>query len=393
MKKINHNFCIFVCVAILIVGGLFSRSMLSGFGHALIDFIKKPSISTFIRDIDNASNDISYKGMLLDLYSLYYRVRNVRVVEKPDETVIRLENDFLSVQRDSLDKAALEELADLFVNLKNVTDSINADFLYVMAPGKRYYNQPAEGANSHEQQEYATYANILEERGIRVLRLAEQMAQQNIAFEDAYFITDHHWLPETGFWATKQILQTLNEDQRFPYDKTIYDLSNYDVKVYEDWFLGSLGKKVGRYFTPLGVDDFSLITPKFDTEFTVTDTQGTRNGSFAETIIDMSKLNKKGYYNTNRYATYGSGNFGLQVIQNKNAGEDAKKIVVIRDSFACCVTPFLALSAEEVHALDVRYWKGTETAQSIPDYIKEVNPDCVIILYSLISKSMAVPFE
>lgn len=392
MKKINHNFCIFICIAILIVGGWFSRTMMSGFLDAVVGFIKEPNIATFISDVDKASNDISYKGALLDFYSLYYRVRNVRVVEKSDETVIRLENDYLSVQRDTLDTETLEEMGEDCAELKKVVDSIGADFLYTMVPLKAYYNQ-AEGANSPIQQEYDTYADILEERGIRVLRLADQMAQQNIAFEDAYFITDHHWVPETGLWATEQVLQSLNEDQQFPYDEKLYDLNNYDVKVYEDWFLGSLGKKVGRYFTPLGVDDFSLITPKFDTEFTVTDAQGIRNGSLEKTLINVPKLNKKGYYNKNPYGTYSYGDFGLQVIQNKNAGEDAKKIVVIRDSFSCCVTPYLALSTEETHVVDVRYWEGTETARSIPDYIKEVDPDCVVVLYSVIGERMTNFFE
>ncbi len=391
MKKINHNFCIFICIAILIVGGWFSRVMLSGFKDALIGFVEDHSISAFISDIDKASNDISYKGALLDLYSLYYRVRNVRVVEKSDETVLRLENDYLSVKRTPLDTATLEDIGDDCADLKDVADSVDADFMYVMVPSKSYYNETEE-IDSPVRQEYTTYGDILRDRGIHVLDLADRMKQKNLTFEDSYFITDHHWVPETGFWASEQIMQELNKDRDYPYDEKTYDLDNYDVKVYEDWFLGSLGKKVGRYFTPLGVDDFSLITPKFETEFTVTDSYGKRNGTFAETIVNIPKINRKGHYTQNPYAQYCYGGYGLQVIENENAGADAKKIVIIRDSFASCSIPYIALSAAETHSIDIRYWDG-EMEQTIPEYIKEVDPDCVIVLYSIIAEKMTEFFE
>lgn len=385
MKKMNDNFLVFLCVALLIVGGLFSRPMLSGLKNALVDFVKAPDAAAFIKQVNEASKNVSYKGSLLDLYSLYYRMADVRLVEKPDQyDVVRMENDYLCFSESGLDGEILEEMGDRCAGLKAAADSVDAEFLYVMAPTKLYYENTADGAESIARQTYTAYADVLTERGIRVLDLAEQMARQSIAFEDAYFITDHHWLPETGFWAAEQILEALH----IPYDQTMCDMNNYDVAVYEDWFLGSLGRRVGRYFTPLGVDDISLITPKFDTDLTVTDSRGTLTGSFGDTLLDMDEITKKDYYNKNPYAAYSGGDFGFQLIQNNRAAEGAQKILVLRDSFACCVTPFLALHAETTHVLDVRYWEGTETVQSIPDYIKSVDPDCVVILYAVIDPSM-----
>lgn len=385
MKKITYKCCIFICIAIFLISGWFSYPLLSGMKNAVVGLLKDKNITTFISKVNASADEISYKGTLLDVYSLYYRAMDVRLVEKPDDTIIRLDNDYLIRVQNTLDLHFLEDMADCFTNLKDLSNSIGAEFLYVMAPAKPYFAEAAEATNS-VRQEHNTYTYLLKERGVQVLDLAEQMAQQSIAFEEAYFITDHHWLPEIGFWANKQILQSLNREQHFPYDGKICDLSNYDIRVYEDWFLGSCGKKVGRYFTPLGVDDISLITPKFDTEFTVTDDRGTQSGSFVDTLIYMPYISTRDYYGKNPYAAYSGGDFGLQVIQNHKAAEESKKVVIIRDSFADCVTPFLSLAAEEVHSIDVRGWQGSEQAESVPEYIKAVNPDYVIVLSSFVPR-------
>ena len=54
----------------------------------------------------------------------------------------------------------------------------------------------------------------------------------------------------------------------------------------------------------------------------------------------------------------------------------------IRDSFACTVTPFLALQAKELHVIDVRnysYYVGEKI--NVYDYIEEIQPDYVIVEY------------
>ena len=62
MKRFNYKIIVFICVAALMVGGLFSRNLLAGCKNALVNFIKSHSISTFISQVDTASEEISYKG-------------------------------------------------------------------------------------------------------------------------------------------------------------------------------------------------------------------------------------------------------------------------------------------------------------------------------------------
>jgi len=162
---------------------------------------------------------------------------------------------------------------------------------------------------------------------------------------------------------------------------------NYSFQTYPDLFLGSEGKKVGRFFTPLGLDDFSVITPDFETRLTVRDYTGTRTGAFADTLLVEKNLHTQDPYLANPYVVYTGGDYPLQTIQN-HLNESGETILVIRDSYACAVTPFLSLTAGEVHTVDVRYWNGTEEADTILDYVEVLQPDHVVVLYAGISPHM-----
>ena len=91
---------------------------------------------------------------------------------------------------------------------------------------------------------------------------------------------------------------------------------------------------------------------------------------------------KKDYYGGSPYATYSGGEFRLQIMKN-NLNQSGKKIVLVRDSFACVVAPFLALQTSELHVLDIRnfeYYVGDR--MNVKEYVKEIKPDFVIVLYS-----------
>jgi hypothetical protein len=61
---------------------------------------------------------------------------------------------------------------------------------------------------------------------------------------------------------------------------------------------------------------------------------------------------------------------------NKLAPND-KKVLLVRDSFACAFTPFLAQSCAQLDTIDMRAFQGT-----IAQYIVESKPDIVLFLYN-----------
>jgi len=379
MKKFISNKIIFICISIMIVLGWFSRPLAAKLFNAVVDFGESRDINEFIDDVDLGLNNISYKSALLDLNSIIYRLTDTKNVKKEDQTILRLDNDYLYFKQEIVPDEYVKLAADSCISFKQKADELEIPFLYVYAPRKFclddvYHAEFNKGVDK--------FLNLIENGGVPLLNLAEKMEEQNMTLEESYFITDHHWTPETGLWATGEILKKMKELYGYEYDESFTLIDNYNVKVYEDYFLGAQGKMVGRFYSPLGVDDFSLITPKFKTDLTVSHKDIVKKGEFHETVLDLSNIEKKDFYGKNCYVTYTGGDFPEQKIEN-NLIDDGKKVLFLKDSFACAVTPFLSLNTDKLSILDIRIGlRGEGYIESVYDYIDEFKPDYIIVLYS-----------
>lgn len=180
----------------------------------------------------------------------------------------------------------------------------------------------------------------LADEKISYINLAENLEKSDRSISNLFYNTDHHWTSYAGFLVTNAICKELNSRYGFEYTDQYLNINQYNIKRYKNWFLGSKEKKVGKYFTKDGVDDFELIVPKF--ESSLTEEQPLKNeirkGSFENTVLYMKNM-KKDYYKINTYATYSGGDFRLQIMRN-NLNKKGKKILLIRDSFTCVVAPF-----------------------------------------------------
>lgn len=381
-RKFNYNIIVFVLASVLIILSWFSEDIREDTKKAVKDFIKEPSLEKLVDDIDKASKEYKYKYEAVDIYSLSYLITNTRYMEKGEDTIVRMDNGYLAYDYRSVSDNIIEQTAQSCAKLNNFCKKINIPFMYVYAPQKQYFGEYPIGNENTNRAEGEKFVKALRNNGVNTLSLAEKMIEQNMKMEDAYFITDHHWTPETGFWAAGEICKKLNSDYDFDYDAAKTDINNYDIKVYEDWFLGSQGKKTGRFFTPLGIDDISLITPKFETKVEIKDRRGTKTGTLEDVVFEKYRIEQKALHTQNPYAVYSGGDFAEQVIINKKATNN-KKIVIVRDSFACTVTPFLALNVSEIRILDIRKgMHGKACIESVSKYIKTHSPDYAMILYS-----------
>jgi len=103
-------------------------------------------------------------------------------------------------------------------------------------------------------------------------------------------------------------------------------------------------------------------------------------GIFEETVLYPDRLQYENPYDSWVYSTYSGGDFRLQIVRN-HLNQEGKKFLIIRDSFACVVTPFLALNAEELHIVDVRDFITSDPID-VYEYLEEISPDYVLVLYS-----------
>lgn len=384
MKKYIKSYLLFIIIAVFVITGMFSADFVRLIAGSPVKILRGEStVSEQIQTVNGQlGGHLTYRNNLIDLYSLVLRLNDTKIVEKSDTVVALSDTDMLCTEVDEIEEDYIDSISQDILRLQETALDNDAEFLYVYAPDKEYWSILPEEVNNYSVQNHDALMRSCNQLGIQTFDLAQEMTKETATPEEWYYVTDHHWKAETGFWAHGQLCERLNEQYGFSYDKSLTDINQYENRLYEDWFLGSSGKKVGRFFTPRGVDDLDLIVPKFSTDLFVSipPKNETRKGTFEETMLEFSQIEKKGYYSYNPYDVYGF-NVREKIIYNDQAVND-DTILMICDSYALSVYPFLALNTKELHIVDVRDYEWYEGEKiNLQEYIPQIHPDYVILFY------------
>jgi hypothetical protein len=253
--------------------------------------------------------------------------------------------------------------------------SLDIDFLYIQCPYKISKKDKINSASDFSNENADELLEALSLKHIPYLDLRENIQQENLDHHRLFYKTDGHWKPETGLWAAGIIAEYLNRNNDFNIALDLFNPEQYRYDIYENWFLGSLGKKVTLAQTP--PEDISLIYPKFDTNLSLKiPSRGIDAEGAFDIFYDYRQVKEINYYNLNSYGAYLYGDAPSVIIHN-NFLYDNKRVLVIKDSFVNCVNPFLGLGVEYVDVLDLRHFTG-----SVKTYIKQNKPDMVIVMYN-----------
>ncbi len=265
------------------------------------------------------------------------------------------------------------------IELKESLNQLGLPLLYVQAPFK------LSGDNNQLPRTKVDYSDYNIDRflaniaagDVDYLDLRPGLINGQKTRNELFFNTDHHWKITTAFQAAAHIEQYLNQNYGFAIDPFFGDIANYNQQVIKNCFLGTMGRRTG--FLYAGLDDFTLITPKFDTNLELQEIEDVnqpliRQGTFSEAVLNMEYLDDPLNVYKNRYAVYHGDNREL-IFRNRNISQG--KILLIKDSFAVPVYAFMSLGLSEVRALDLRFFKD-----SLLDYARAYQPDVVIILYN-----------
>lgn len=177
--------------------------------------------------------------------------------------------------------------------------------------------------------------------------------------EYIYYRTDHHWTTLGAYYAYAALVEGM--------DLEPVSLSSFDRQVVSEEFFGTTFSSSGvRWLEPDTMEFFvpqeaATVTNYFDG----TPTEGQ--------LYDLAKLNEK-----DKYASFLGGNKPLTVVKSNVAPEGAPKLMLIRDSYADSLAPFLCYHFSEIHLVDPRYYKT-----SMAQYVKDNAIDQVLVLYSV----------
>lgn len=212
------------------------------------------------------------------------------------------------------------------------------------------------GAESWDQAAFIARAAELE--GVEPVDLLTALRAR--AGEDVFYRTDHHWTTLGAYYGYAALMEALGRGEETLEPEAAKER---DLPV-SNGFQGTLYSQSGVHW--LEPDSIEFWVGESGLAVT-----SWRDGTPRETgLYDDDYLGKK-----DKYSAFLGGNQSLCVIRNA-AG--AGRILLVRDSYADSLAPFLARHFEEVHLLDLRYYRG-----SAAGYAAENGVDAIVILQSV----------
>lgn len=353
------------------------------------------TVETFLDTAEEDLNsDLDRSHSFIQLYGGVQRLLGRRVLGDvdPANTVVRLSDgslQFVDMTQDG-PKDTVEANAQTAIAFRDALAEEDIPFLYVMAPQKigpgLEETLLPEGIPDYGNGYADVFLSTLEEADVDTVDLRAVLAQSGVPWTQWFFRTDHHWKPEAAFYCYQSLVQTLETYGIFT-DPMYTDEANWEKTIYEEYFLGSQGKRVGSLYT--GVDDFTAFTPKFSTDmrYDCDFYDIHRSGTMEESVLFPERLAQKDYFNANPYTYYAGGDYPIATVENRQ-NPDGSSVLLIRESFSCAITPFLALSCSTLNTVDLRYFSG-----NLMDTIQELDPDLVIMLYGTTSSANETLFN
>ena len=174
-----------------------------------------------------------------------------------------------------------------------------------------------------------------------------------------YYKTDHHWTTEGAYIAYNAVCDVLNLNA--------VDISSYNKEIVKDF-----------YGTSYSTSCYTLTKPD-----TLTIMRNAKTNGSAKVIIEDGSKPEE-YDNmffedaletADKYVVFLNGNHGLERIITGNSGG---KLILVKDSFAHCIAPFLAENFSEIIMVDLRYYK-----KPLSGIIQNENPDQIMFLYGI----------
>lgn len=194
-------------------------------------------------------------------------------------------------------------------------------------------------------------------RFIDVTKAFEEKAES----KQLYYKTDHHWTSK-GAFECYQILGNV-----MGYEPLRED--NFSIETINGFYGTSYSKSALWNLSP---DTIELWSNKNQPSNSVC----IEISDGGKVITSNSYFFREQLENDDKYPVYLDGNHSLVKIKNSNA--NGGTLIVVKDSYAHSIVPFLSQNYSEIIMVDLRYYKKDVSALA-----EDENADAVLMLYSL----------
>lgn len=276
--------------------------------------------------------------------------------------------------------ADLEEYTGNVRRLKEAVEKKGAKLIVVLPPAKLLYGVsdaeaylPINNPNGRMDK----FLTLMMKNDIFAIDMRLPMQASGEEDTALFFKTDHHWTPLAAFYATRELVEKVEEKYGDAWDAEGYytDLRNYHIETYPQSMLGHSGRDTGILYS--GLEDYTLLLPECSMRFTWTDhiKKTTQRGSFREVLLDMDKLTRKNFYQESANEVYLHEALRRDTIRNLS-NPDGPKLAVIRDSYFSTMACFLAPMCSEI---DMVRNKQSQNGLDYEAFIRESDADYVIL--------------
>ena len=181
--------------------------------------------------------------------------------------------------------------------------------------------------------------------------------------EDIFYRTDHHWTSLGAYYGYTGLASALGY--------TPVPLTDYTPTVRSTEFYGTVFSSSGvRWVKPDTIttyvpdDGITVVSHTYDNSGNPVEEQ---RALYVESFLSVK----------DKYSMFLGGNQSLGVVANTN-NPDGPKLLIIRDSYADSLVPFLTTHYSEIHLIDPRYYH-----LSVKDYVEQNGIDQALVLYSV----------
>lgn len=204
----------------------------------------------------------------------------------------------------------------------------------------------------------AVYAHLT---GDGVLDMTDFFRQKYAAGEYVYYRTDHHWTTRGAYDAYLQLMESFGMSEQILHEDA------FSVTEIPD-FYGTAWSRAGFKFVE--PDTMELWMYGNESEFVVRDE---KTGESFTGFYNSELLNRK-----DKYAAFFDGTHSVLTVTKKEE-EKREKLLIVKDSFANSVMPFLAQHFDLV----VLNLSGSGDETRVSRYCEEYQCDRVLLLYNV----------
>lgn len=177
--------------------------------------------------------------------------------------------------------------------------------------------------------------------------------------EYIYYRTDHHWTSLGAYYAYEEWAKSSGF--------TPFSQTDFRIEEATDEFLGTMYSKVN---IKTSKDLIYLYQPKKNMNYQLEYNLGEKQSN---TLYDKKQLEGK-----DKYAVFLGGNNPL--VQIKTNNKNGRKLLLIKDSYAHTIAPFIVNHFEQTDMIDFRYYNT-----GVSDYVEENGITDILYLYNAVN--------